>query len=141
MGKQLIYKADAIKLIDGMIADATSHGIYPRLDPEYVKDGIKSIPAVEPNLLIAPETIERGDEVYIGEDIVVVHQEDYMDIKCKAMMWDEYGEEPKHGEWERIPYSFAGGFRCSCCGTKACDNYWSYCPNCGARMKGADDAD
>jgi rubrerythrin len=45
--------------------------------------------------------------------------------------------ELKQGEWERIPYSFAGDFRCSCCGTKSHDNYWNYCPNCGANMRGS----
>jgi len=39
-----------------------------------------------------------------------------------------------HGEWERIPYSFAGGYRCSCCGQKTMENFWLYCPNCGAKM-------
>ena len=43
------------------------------------------------------------------------------------------------GEWERIQYSFAGGYRCSICGQKSIDNYYNYCPNCGAKMKGADD--
>lgn len=47
--------------------------------------------------------------------------------------------EPKHGMWERIPYSFVGGFRCSCCGTKTLEKYWNFCPNCGADMRGADD--
>jgi hypothetical protein len=44
----------------------------------------------------------------------------------------------KQGEWERIPYSFVGGFRCSCCGIKTLEKHWNFCPNCGARMKGAD---
>ena len=39
-----------------------------------------------------------------------------------------------HGEWERIPYSFVGGYRCSRCGQKTMENFWLYCPNCGARM-------
>lgn len=43
------------------------------------------------------------------------------------------------GEWERIPYSFVGGYRCSICGQKSLENHHNYCPNCGARMKGADD--
>lgn len=41
-----------------------------------------------------------------------------------------------HGTWERIPYSFAGGYRCSCCGQKTMENFWLYCPNCGAKMDG-----
>lgn len=43
------------------------------------------------------------------------------------------------GEWERIPYSFVGGYRCSICGQKSLENHWNFCPRCGARMKGADD--
>ena len=43
------------------------------------------------------------------------------------------------GEWERVPYSFAGGYRCSICGQKSLENHFNYCPNCGAKMKGADD--
>lgn len=45
------------------------------------------------------------------------------------------------GEWERIPYSFAGGYRCSICGEKRLENHFNYCPYCGARMKGANNAD
>ena len=43
------------------------------------------------------------------------------------------------GEWERIPYSFVGGYRCTICGQKSLENHWSYCPKCGAKMKGVDD--
>ena len=50
--------------------------------------------------------------------------------KCKY----DIPSAEKQGEWERIPYSFVGGFRCSCCGTKTLDDYWNFCPNCGARM-------
>ena len=53
-------------------------------------------------------------------------------------MLSEKAREPKQGEWERIPYSFVGGFRCSCCGTKTLEKHWNFCPNCGARMEGAD---
>ena len=40
-----------------------------------------------------------------------------------------------HGEWERIPYSFVGGYRCSCCGQKTLERHWNFCPNCGADMR------
>lgn len=43
-------------------------------------------------------------------------------------------QEPKTGYWERIPYSVAGGFRCSLCHCKTLSRHWDYCPNCGARM-------
>lgn len=44
--------------------------------------------------------------------------------------------EVVHGEWERIPYSFAGGYRCSCCGCKSTEKHWDYCPKCGTKMDG-----
>ena len=42
------------------------------------------------------------------------------------------------GEWEEYEI---GSFRCSNCGCKAIWKIFedNYCPNCGARMKGADD--
>ena len=50
------------------------------------------------------------------------------------MMWDEYGE-PKQGEWEFISVDCS---RCSECGYLGKAEY-NYCPNCGVKMKGADD--
>ena len=40
-----------------------------------------------------------------------------------------------HGEWERIPYSFVGGYRCSCCGQKSLEKTFNFCGNCGADMR------
>lgn len=42
----------------------------------------------------------------------------------------------RHGKWERIPYSFVGGYRCSCCGAKSLDDNFDYCGHCGAKMDG-----
>lgn len=47
-----------------------------------------------------------------------------------------YNPERKKGKWERIPYSFVCGYRCSCCGQKTIDDKWNFCPNCGADMRG-----
>ena len=47
--------------------------------------------------------------------------------------------EPKQGEWELVPYTYVRCFRCSCCGIKTFQEYWNFCPNCGAQMKGVDD--
>jgi len=44
--------------------------------------------------------------------------------------------EQKKGMWERNPYSFTESYRCTRCGQKVLDDYWNYCPNCGADMKG-----
>jgi hypothetical protein len=57
--------------------------------------------------------------------------------ECEKWFHKEPTIDPvKHGEWERIPYSFAGGYRCSCCGQKSLERDWNYCPNCGAKMDG-----
>ena len=49
--------------------------------------------------------------------------------------------QPKRirGQWERIPYSFVGGYRCSICGCKFLSHEWNFCPNCGADMRGEQD--
>ena len=45
------------------------------------------------------------------------------------------------GEWEIYMVSPFDGEDCRCseCGQTGCAPYWDYCPNCGCRMKGADD--
>lgn len=146
----LIRRSDAIKALGERpeVWMDMPEEIQADNDWVYHKNAIEAIPTVEPNLLIAPETIERGSELYIGEDIVVVHHEDYMDMMCKAMMWDEYGKEPKQGEWID---KHGEPVKCSICGAQE-DKFvegwgeWemngesNFCPNCGADMrKGADD--
>lgn len=44
----LISRQAVLDMIEGFIADATSHGISARLDPYYVMDGIKALPSVKP---------------------------------------------------------------------------------------------
>ena len=49
-----------------------------------------------------------------------------------------------HGEWvERADYNFDVYYDCSACGESFCfiegvpeENFYSYCPNCGAKMDG-----
>lgn len=48
-----------------------------------------------------------------------------------------------HGRWiEQEKYTFGVMYDCSICGNRILDNghSWNYCPNCGARMDGDDDA-
>lgn len=48
-----------------------------------------------------------------------------------------------HGRWiEQEKYNFGVMYDCSICGDRILDNghSWNYCPNCGARMDGDDDA-
>ena len=71
----------------------------------------------DPNLIL-PERVER-DEVYdVGETITVMNHEDYMEMFCKAMMWDAYGDKPRQGEWIDINAEESKA-RCSNC------NKWS----------------
>ena len=54
--------------------------------------------------------------------------------------------EPKQGEWiEKRETNYNGeivffSVVCSCCGLHTSSTDMPYCPNCGARMKGAGDA-
>ena len=48
-----------------------------------------------------------------------------------------------HGRWiEQEKYTFGVMYDCSICGNRILDNghSWNYCPNCGARMDGDDNA-
>lgn len=49
--------------------------------------------------------------------------------------------ERKTGKWERIPFSFSDGYRCSVCGQKSLEKYWHFCPKCGAQMLDVPDTD
>ena len=74
--------------------------------------------------------------------------------KCMAAFWAKKAlssvptVEPKRGEWIDLndKWGFEGTFKCSACGElwslidgTPQDNGMNFCPNCGARMKGADD--
>ena len=99
---------------------------------------IDSAPSIEPNRIL-PERMERGDIYEVGETIVVMNHDDYYDLLCKSWV-------PKRGEWI-IPdddESITITGRCSACGWESHlleDDVvgMPFCPNCGARMKGADD--
>ena len=51
--------------------------------------------------------------------------------------------EPKHGEWKRriVDNGFNADWVCSECGYRVKTDFvdYNFCPNCGAKMKGADD--
>ena len=106
-------------------------------------------------MIVIPNNVEPGSETFIGEDIVVCHHDDYMNMMLDAAQWNEYGEgkadRPK-GEWLPFEYGDDTWHKCSVCGIA--DKYkgsmprpngeiseWEYvrnfCPNCGADMRGA----
>lgn len=99
---------------------------------------MEKTPSVEPNLIL-PERMERGDCYEVGETIVVMSHDDYYDLLCKSME-----NEPKQGEWiehewaEEVEGLLISNYECSECHSweRSASNF---CPNCGERMKGADD--
>ena len=54
----------------------------------------------------------------------------------------QLGYEPvRHGRWiEKEKYTFGIMYDCSLCENRILDNghHWNYCPNCGAKMDGAE---
>lgn len=108
---------------------------------------MKGTPTIEPNLLICHDHIERGEVVEIGEDIVVMHHDDYYDMLTQSM-------EREHGEWIRgtehktIIGAEEGelitvyALKCSHCGAEfgILAKEYDFCPSCGADMRrGAND--
>ena len=74
---------------------------------------------------------------------------------CRVIMEDDFEKAIKkmpkgiivdaapiqHGRWiEQEKYTFGTMYDCSICGDRILDNghSWNYCPNCGARMDGAE---
>jgi hypothetical protein len=66
-----VSRQAVIDMIEGFIADATSHGISPRLDPYYVMNGIKGLPSV---------TV-RQTEAYIDGIHAMGYREGYKDAQ------------------------------------------------------------
>lgn len=142
MSKRLI---DANELISAMYYYEHNEGGLTAYDAQ---DIINKAPTIEPNLIL-PERMERGDIYEVGETIVVMNHDDYYDLLCK-------GWEPKRGENLNNEYADCDQFICSECGIELRDwtrveideddgeeDHYEYvfrfCPNCGARIKGADD--
>lgn len=74
----------------------------------------------------------------VGKNLVADAMNEALSLIPKAI--DEQptvdAVEVVHGEWEELPNSFKNGYKCSCCGQTIKVKFWSYCPNCGAKMDG-----
>ena len=75
---------------------------------------------------------EMKDELKDMDFVLTKHNlEDWIDEQPTVD-----AEPVRHGKWERVEYSFVGGYRCSCCGSKALDDSFNYFGYCGAKMDG-----
>lgn len=82
------------------------------------------------------------ESLHQKKSIMVVEPDGKHSVSLETVI-DYIGEYPTvdavpvvHAEWERIPYSFVGGYRCSCCGQKSLERTFNFCGNCGAKMDG-----
>ena len=121
----LIKREDAIKVVESFLGT----------DP--IVDKIKIIPTAEPN-----ESFEWcTDCKEYDQEKHCCHRWTKVIRKTIAEIEEEY--KPKRGEWIRDTSSPIA-YKCTACNTL---QHWSviqdgryhFCPNCGARMKGADD--
>ena len=115
----LIKREDAIK--------AAEDGMCTFYDC-YVIEKLKEVPSAEPKKVCIGQI--RFDDEKLHE---IVNEEVK---KLKEEM------EPKHGEWifQECNDEFYGrAYECSICGVAVVGNHHNFCPNCGCRMKGADD--
>ena len=88
------------------------------------------------------DLIRRDDAIKAVEDLPNAYN-GWSDAYDKAYIISTLEEVPKadrpQGEWIDISEWYAPRQKCSICKTVV-DGYGSnFCPNCGARMKGADD--
>ena len=130
MCSDFISRQAAIGVIDGIVADATSHGIYPRLAPEYVKDVLASLPSADAvPLKVYAETADEN-------------MTNYNELR-------KLQESRPTGKWRADERAFTTGtVWCSNCEREYYMSdlydvgggyeYPNFCPNCGARMGGAE---
>lgn len=141
----LINRQAVLDMIEGFIADATSHGISARLDPYYVMDGIKDLPSVKPQESCDVPDTNVGDIISkqtvldtISELNAISFYEAQEDSKecyyeIRQAIKDLSPVKPQTGHWVKG--------KCDQCGGHA--PFWSmattyyeseYCPKCGCRM-------
>lgn len=127
----LIKREDAIKVVESF------------LGTDLIADKIKFIPTAEPN-----ESFEWcHDCKEYDQEKHCCHRWTKVIRKTIAEIEEEY--KPKRGEWinrthntliAQVNFAY-----CSECGQPIMHEHtrplWNFCPNCGARMKGADDED
>lgn len=98
------------------------------------------------------EYIEREALMRRIKEIHCAECDSYHGVRCRACWVDDtldyIDSEPAayvapvvHGRWvEKEKYTFGIMYDCSLCENRILDNGhpWNYCPNCGAKMDGAE---
>ena len=141
------YKADDV---ERMLEELAREPNYKHADEEWfegvmlAQDRIESLPTIEVN----EDAISRGnlisDLAGIWEDgytpnlprTMLDFQDMLEDINYKIRNAPSVIPKPKEGEWS-LTLNYA--YRCTACGLITSSYKANYCPNCGAKMKGADD--
>lgn len=82
-------------------------------------------------------TINPNNEPYYSDDFI-------KGFKCGAQrQFEADSADRPQGEWKRrlVDNGFNADWVCSECGYRVKTDFvsFNYCPNCGAKMKGADD--
>ena len=99
-----------------------------------MNDGKRSIKMSE-------DLIRRGDAIKAIKDNSYAGDDDYIEINGYGAIEDikalPSADRPQ-GYWFYSWSIFSRGYECTNCHKKAIEEY-DFCPNCGARMKGADD--
>lgn len=118
MSKDIIYREDAIKAIN--LRARIPHDVASAHYASMAINAIRSVPSAD-----RPKSV----------DLTNVYQTAYDNGYARGK-----ADRPR-GEWE----NYKDEHRCSNCGEVVIgdwydtDNWYDFCPNCGARMKGADD--
>lgn len=96
------------------------------------------------------EYIERDALMLRIKEIHCAECDSYNGVRCRACWVDDtldyIDSEPaadvapvRHGRWEfEVGMNFYKERNCPVCKKRIESNFWSYCPNCGARMDGSE---
>ena len=134
-------RREEMKLIDGH--DVIEHAEVNGENRDFIKkltDYIEDAPVVEPKMQRKEYKLPNGKTAVFEYDACEIGK---ITLECMDELMSMIADRPQ-GEWI-YPTDIIGFGRCGSCGSlwdkSLIDNiYFKYCPRCGSRMKGADNA-